>query len=165
MYIQLTLECLAWATKVIIAAVELWARDLNLVQQLGIPLRGPLTRFARALGSGVWAYLRSLRCVFFIWGCSSNLIGPAHSMATANLKKSEEFVTNTTAASKYIPRRPRISINWNFLFQTFFMKQIFENIIFQKFSDRSEFFLLNNTLRTEHKLFLGIFFCSWKKSC
>ena len=25
-----------------------------------------------------------------------------HSMATANLKKSEEFVTNTTAASKYI---------------------------------------------------------------
>ena len=34
-----------------------------------------------------------------------------HSMATANLKKSEDFVTNTTAASKYIPRRPRISIN------------------------------------------------------
>ena len=34
-----------------------------------------------------------------------------HSMATANLKKSEDFMTNTTAASKYIPRRPRISIN------------------------------------------------------
>ena len=34
-----------------------------------------------------------------------------HSMATANLKKSEEFVTNTTAALKYIPRRPKISIN------------------------------------------------------
>ena len=34
-----------------------------------------------------------------------------HSMATANLKKSEEFVTNNTAASKYIPRRPKISIN------------------------------------------------------
>ena len=33
----------------------------------------------------------------------------SHSMATANLKKSEDFVTNTTAASKYIPRRPRIS--------------------------------------------------------
>ena len=29
-------------------------------------------------------------------------------MATANLNKSEEFVTNTTAASKYIPRRPKI---------------------------------------------------------
>jgi hypothetical protein len=28
-----------------------------------------------------------------------------HSMATANLNKSEDFVTNTTAASKYIPRR------------------------------------------------------------
>ena len=41
-----------------------------------------------------------------------------YSMATANLKKSEEFVTNTTAASKYIPRRPRISINWNPPFQT-----------------------------------------------
>ena len=35
----------------------------------------------------------------------------SHSMATSNLNKSEEFVTNTTAASKYIPRRPRISIN------------------------------------------------------
>ena len=41
-----------------------------------------------------------------------------HSMATANLNKSEEFVTNTTVASKYIPRRPRISINWNPTFQT-----------------------------------------------
>ena len=34
-----------------------------------------------------------------------------YSMATVNLNKSEDFVTNTTAASKYIPRRPRISIN------------------------------------------------------
>ena len=33
-----------------------------------------------------------------------------HSMATANLKKSEELVTNTTAASKYIPQSPRICI-------------------------------------------------------
>ena len=32
-------------------------------------------------------------------------------MATANLKKSEDFVINTITASKYIPRRPRISIN------------------------------------------------------
>ena len=39
-------------------------------------------------------------------------------MATANLNKSEDFMTNTTAASKYIPRRPRISINWNSTFQT-----------------------------------------------
>ena len=35
----------------------------------------------------------------------------AHSMDTDNLKKSEDFVTNTTAASKYIPRRNKISIN------------------------------------------------------
>ena len=34
-----------------------------------------------------------------------------HSMAIAILNKSEEFVKNTTAASNYIPRRPRISIN------------------------------------------------------
>ena len=39
-----------------------------------------------------------------------------HSMATANLKKSEDFVTNTTAASKYIPRRPIISINCSVLY-------------------------------------------------
>ena len=30
----------------------------------------------------------------------------------------QEFVTNTTAASKYIPRRPRISISWNLPFRT-----------------------------------------------
>ena len=41
-----------------------------------------------------------------------------HSMTTANQKKSKDFVTNTTAASKYIPRRPRIIINWNPTFQT-----------------------------------------------
>ena len=34
-----------------------------------------------------------------------------HSMARTNLNKSEELVTNTTTASKYIPMRPRISIN------------------------------------------------------
>ena len=39
-------------------------------------------------------------------------------MATANLKKSEDFVTNTTAASKFIHRRPGISIDWNPTFQT-----------------------------------------------
>ena len=44
----------------------------------------------------------------------------SHSMATAYLNKSEDFVTNTTAASK--PRSPRISINWNFPFHNFFMK-------------------------------------------
>jgi len=36
-----------------------------------------------------------------------------HSMARANLNKSVWLVTNTTKASKYIPRRTRISFNWN----------------------------------------------------
>ena len=35
----------------------------------------------------------------------------ADSMATANLNKSEDLVTNTTAASKYVPKRPGICIN------------------------------------------------------
>ena len=43
-----------------------------------------------------------------------------HSMAGANLNKIVWLVTNTTAASKYIPRRTRISINWNPPFQTSF---------------------------------------------
>ena len=59
-------------------------------------------------------------------GMVSNLVGTSlygghdlpHSMAIANLNKSEDFVTNTTAASKYIHRRPRISMNWNPTFQT-----------------------------------------------
>ena len=42
----------------------------------------------------------------------------SHSMARANLNKSVWLVTNTTTASKYIPRRTRISINWNPSFQT-----------------------------------------------
>ena len=41
-----------------------------------------------------------------------------HSMARVNLNKSEELVTNTTAASKYIPKRSRICINRNSPFQT-----------------------------------------------
>ena len=63
-----------------------------------------------------------------------------HSMATVNLNKSEEFVTNNTAASKYIPRRPRISINWNPPFQTFFTLCFLKKIKNQKISDRSEIF-------------------------
>ena len=41
-----------------------------------------------------------------------------HSMARANLKKSKHFSTSTTTASKRIPKRPRICINWNLPFQT-----------------------------------------------
>ena len=39
-------------------------------------------------------------------------------MARANRKKSKYFSTYTTTASKYIPKRPRICINWNPPFQT-----------------------------------------------
>ena len=39
-------------------------------------------------------------------------------MARANLNKSKFFLTSTTTASKYIPKRPRICINWNSPFQT-----------------------------------------------
>ena len=41
-----------------------------------------------------------------------------HSMARANLNKSKKVLTSTTTASKYIPKRPRICINWNPPFQT-----------------------------------------------
>ena len=41
-----------------------------------------------------------------------------HSMAGANLKKSEELVTNTTTPLKYTPKRTRICINLNPYFQT-----------------------------------------------
>ena len=37
----------------------------------------------------------------------------SHSMARANLNKSKKVLTSTTTASKYIPKRPRICINWN----------------------------------------------------
>ena len=40
-----------------------------------------------------------------------NAEGLLHSMVIDNLNKSEGLVTNTTSASKYIPKRPRICIN------------------------------------------------------
>ena len=52
------------------------------------------------------------------WQTLSVLAEFSHSMAITILKKSKEIMKNTTAASKYIPRRPRISINWNPPFQT-----------------------------------------------
>ena len=47
-------------------------------------------------------------------------------MAIANLNKSEELVTNTTTASKYMPKRPIICINGNSPFKTWLYK-IFKN--------------------------------------
>ena len=37
-------------------------------------------------------------------------------MAKANLNKSKKISTSDTTASKYIPKRPRICINWNSAF-------------------------------------------------
>ena len=56
---------------------------------------------------------------------SNSQLSSTHSMATANLKKNEDLVTNTTAASKYIPRRTRISIYWNPSFRPHFIKGVF----------------------------------------
>ena len=41
-----------------------------------------------------------------------------HRMTRANLNKNEKFLTNAIPASKYIPKRPRIWINWNPPFHT-----------------------------------------------
>ena len=62
---------------------------------------------------------------FFAWTPFEQLCS-RHSMARVNLNKSEEVVTNTTTASKYIPKRSRICINWNPPFQTSLHK-IFKN--------------------------------------
>ena len=47
-----------------------------------------------------------------------------HSMAIANLNKSEELVEKTTEVSKYIPKRPQICIILNppFRTQIYFVK-------------------------------------------
>ena len=77
-----------------------------------------------------------------------------HSTAIAILNKSEEFVKNTTAASKYIPRRPRISINWNAPFQTSLHKNSKE-IFFRL----TKFFFRNKKNFSKEQLlfsFLGI---------
>ena len=43
---------------------------------------------------------------------------PGHTVAQDNLSKVVNFMTNTTTASKYIPKRPKICISWNSPFQT-----------------------------------------------
>ena len=44
---------------------------------------------------------------------ASKIKCPGHSMARANLNKSKKVLTSTNTASKCIPMRPRIYINWN----------------------------------------------------
>ena len=63
-----------------------------------------LTRLAH---NGLKYFLKENSC-FHTHVFSRSIHEGVHSMVTANLKKSEDFVTNITAASKYIPRRPKI---------------------------------------------------------
>ena len=81
------------------------------------------------------------------WNFIQKIKGHFHSMATANLNKSEDFVTNTTAVSKYIPVRPRISINWNPTFQTSLYK-ILKVILFRL----RIFFFMNKKLFSKEQL-------------
>ena len=55
-----------------------------------------------------------------------------HSMARVNLNKSEELVTNTTVASKYIPKRSKICINRNPLSQTSLHKILKNGFLWSK---------------------------------
>ena len=111
-----------------------------------IPGRGYCTRL---LGSSMSLYLNLFQILsrFFKYFLKTSLcpysiqkIGENHSMARANLNKSKKVLTSTTTGSKYIPKRPRISINWNPLFQTQIylvkvplnvniVKQFFENFM------------------------------------
>ena len=58
----------------------------------------------------------------------------SHSMAMGNLNKSKETTPTTTTASKYIPRRTKISINWNPTFQTSLHK--ISKVIFFRLSNK-----------------------------
>ena len=62
------------------------------------------------MGHIIFKYIQlQFRCLFLLLP----LAVYSHSMTRVNLNKSEEFVTNTTAVSKYIPKRSRICINPN----------------------------------------------------
>ena len=78
-------------------------------------------------------------------------------MAIANLNKSVWLVTNTTAASKYIPRRTRISINWNPTFQTSLHK------ISKKVFFRLTIFFFRNKKCFSQKQLLFSFLCIVKQ--
>ena len=67
-------------------------------------------------------------------------------MAKANLNESEKLVTNATAASKYIPKRPRICINCNPPFRPHFInifKTVFHKVNLTLQHSHLEVLLLN----------------------
>ena len=43
----------------------------------------------------------------------TNFLLAQHSMTWANLNKNKKVFTSTTTASKYMPKKPKIYINWN----------------------------------------------------
>ena len=63
--------------------------------------------------------------------CSCTKMIAQHSMARVNLNKSKKVLTSTATASKYLPKRPRICINWNPRFQTSLHKN-FKNCFLSK---------------------------------
>ena len=66
-------------------------------------------------------------------------------------------MTNTTAASKYIPRRPRISINWNPPFQTSLHK--ISKVVFFRLT---KFFFRNKIFFSKEQLLFS-FLCIVKQ--
>ena len=92
-----------------------------------------------------------------------NHFSTSHSMATADLKKSEDFVTNTTAPSKYIPRRTKISINWNPTFQMFFWSKFTKIKIFKNFRIAPKLFFAFQYIKNWTKVFPWNFFLLLKK--
>ena len=113
-----------------------WAPILYGIQtfKVDFSLVGSFLTFPSVCSSTNWLLAFQSRAWYIFsegiksWKCYQKLtnLGQNHSMARANLNKSVWLVTNTTTASKYIPRRTRISINWNPPFQTSLHK-IFKN--------------------------------------
>ena len=56
------------------------------------------------------------------WSNKKPLISYETQYGHSKSEKSEELVTNATAASKYMPKRPRICINGNPPFRPHFLK-------------------------------------------
>ena len=114
----------------------------------------------------IWNILSTLSILWhrYVSSCYRSGKVPSHSMATANLKKSEEFMTNTTAASKYIPRRPRISINWNPTFQSFFEVNFLKLKFSKIFGSLRNFFCFTIHKKLNKSCSLKKYFLALKKN-
>ena len=74
--------------------------------------------------------------------CNS-IPSPATVRSRAKLNKSENLVTNTTAASKNIPKRPRICINWNQTSLHKFFENCFHEVNLTSQQSHLEIYLLS----------------------